>query len=88
MSPFLNLHTWKDLARSYRKVSHFRWLVLGIVVGILSGIVAVLFFGAVELGKYIFMSQLAGLSLPAPEGEELFHGHAGEHLRTWTIPIC
>lgn len=87
MSPFLNLHTWKDLARSYRKVNHFRWLVLGIVVGILSGIVAVL-FGAVELGKHIFMSQLAGLSLPAPEGEELFHGHAGEHLRTWTIPIC
>ena len=88
MSPFLSLHTWKDLVRSYRNVSHFRWLVLGIVVGILSGIVAVLFFGAVELGKHIFMSQLAGLSLPAPEGEELFHGPAGEHLRTWTIPIC
>ncbi len=88
MSPFLNVSMWKDLARSYRKASHFRWLALGIVVGILSGIVAVLFFGAVELGKHIFMSQLAGLSLPAPEGEELFHGHAGEHLRTWTIPIC
>ncbi|NDV25628.1 chloride channel protein [Desulfovibrio sp. JC010] len=88
MSPFLSVSTWKDLARSYRNVSHFRWLVLGIVVGVLSGIVAVLFFGAVELGKYFFMSQLAGLSLPAPEGEELFHGHAGEQLRTWTIPIC
>ncbi|WP_320005947.1 chloride channel protein [Maridesulfovibrio sp.] len=88
MSPFLNVNMWKDLVRSYRNVSHFRWLVLGILVGILSGIIAVLFFGAVELGKHFFMSQLAGLSLPAPEGEELFHGHAAEHLRTWTIPIC
>lgn len=88
MSPFLNVRMWKDLARSYRNASHIRWLVLGVLVGILSGIVAVLFFGAVELGKHIFISQLAGLSLPAPEGEELFHGAPGEQLRTWTIPLC
>lgn len=87
MSPLLKFQTWTDLVRSYRNVSHFRWLLLGILVGIISGVVAVLFFAAVEFGKFIFLTKLAGLSLPAPEGEEIFHGIPGQ-LREWTIPIC
>ena len=87
MSPLLKLKMWTDLARTYRNVSAFRWLLLGILIGIISGILAVAFFAAVEYGKFIFLNQLAGLALPAPEGEELFHGVPGI-LRTWTIPIC
>ncbi|WP_320169140.1 chloride channel protein [Maridesulfovibrio sp.] len=87
MSPLLKLKMWTELVRSYRNISAFRWLLLGVLVGALSGIIAVAFFAAVEFGKYIFLNQLAGLSLPAPEGEELFHGVPGP-LREWTIPIC
>ncbi len=77
---------WRELVKSYRRITSMRWLVLGIVVGLLSGLVAVLFFGAVELGKFLILHKLSGLTLPEPAGEKLFHGAAGE-LRTWVIPI-
>lgn len=80
------LHPWREFLRTYRHVSSVRWLLLGVVVGVLSGFAAVLFFGAVELGKFLILHKLAGLSLPAPAGEEIFHGPAGE-LRPWVIPI-
>ncbi|SDK89120.1 chloride channel protein, CIC family [Maridesulfovibrio ferrireducens] len=87
MSPLLNLRVWKEIARSYKNISSFRWLLLGVLVGLLSGILAVAFFAAVEYGKFIFLHQLAGMTLPAPAGEEIFHGPAGQ-LRPWVIPVC
>ncbi|XPV75674.1 MAG: chloride channel protein [Desulfovibrio sp.] len=87
MEPFKSLaRSWKELVQSYRKIIAVRWLVLGVAVGVLSGIVAVLFFGAIELGKHFIQSYLAGLSLPAPAGEELLHGAPGEY-RPWIIPL-
>ncbi|MEG6552014.1 chloride channel protein, partial [Desulfocurvibacter africanus] len=69
----------RDILRSYRQISHVRWLLIGIGVGVLSGLGAVLFYLAVEGGKHLFLTVLAGLSLPAPSGEALFHaaGHGG-----------
>jgi len=81
------LRPWRDFLRTYRHVSSVRWLLLGVVVGVLSGLAAVLFFGAVELGKFVIQHKLAGLTLPAPAGEEIFHGAAGE-LRPWVIPVA
>lgn len=77
---------WAELFRSYKQVGNFRWLVLGITMGILSGLLAVAFFAAVEFGKFMFLHKLAGLSLPAPAGEEVFHSPAGQ-LRPWVIPL-
>jgi CIC family chloride channel protein len=88
----------RDILRSYRQISHVRWLLIGIGVGVLSGLGAVLFYLAVEGGKHLFLTVLAGLSLPAPSGEALFHaaGHGGRqasdaasvmaHARPWVIP--
>lgn len=87
MSPLLNFRVWKEIARSYRNISSFRWLLLGVLVGLFSGILAVGFFAAVEYGKFFFLHKLAGVTLPAPAGEEIFHGPAGQ-LRTWVIPVC
>ncbi|WP_245577894.1 chloride channel protein [Maridesulfovibrio bastinii] len=55
-------------------------------MGILSGLLAVAFFAAVEFGKFMLLHKYAGLTLPAPAGEEVFHGPAGL-LRPWLIPI-
>ncbi|MEF2146277.1 MAG: chloride channel protein [Desulfovibrionaceae bacterium] len=81
------LRPWRDFLRTYRHVSSVRWLLLGVVVGIFSGLAAVLFFGAVEFGKFIIQHKLAGLTLPAPAGEEIFHGAAGQY-RPWVIPVA
>jgi CIC family chloride channel protein len=80
------LRLWRELVSSYKYVSSVRWLLLGVVVGALSGLAAAAFFGAVELGKFVFLHHLAGLSMPAPAGEEIFHGEAGV-FRPWLIPI-
>lgn len=64
-----------------------RWLALSVGVGIASGLAAVVFFSSVEYFKFLFIHQYAGLTLPGPAGEEIFHGPAGEVLRPWLIPV-
>jgi len=84
LSRFLNY--WKDFAKSYRTVTSFRWLIIGVLVGTLSGLVAVAFFWLVEIGKFIIQHNLAGIVSPEPAGEGIFHGPAGQ-FRPWVIPV-
>ncbi|MBU1002720.1 MAG: chloride channel protein [Proteobacteria bacterium] len=70
----------------YRNAS-MRWLAISVVVGLASGLAAVLFFLGVEYFKHLFLFQFAGLSLPAPAGEELFHGAEPGVFRPWLIPL-
>jgi CIC family chloride channel protein len=84
LSQFVNY--WLDFVRSYRSVTAFRWLVIGTLVGVLSGLVAVGFFWLVEVGKFVIQHNLAGIVSPEPAGEGIFHGPAGE-FRPWVIPI-
>ncbi len=81
------LNPWRAFWRSYRHVSSVRWLVLGLVVGVLSGLAAALFFGGVELAKHLVLSQLAGLDLPGPAGEELIVAEPGLY-RPWVVPLA
>lgn len=77
---------WQSYLKSYRQVTAVRWLVLGIIVGILSGMVAVVFFAGIEYFKFLVQNQWAGLSLPHPAGEHIFHGEPGPY-RPWLIPV-
>lgn len=78
---------WAETVRSYKNISSVRWLLLGILVGLFAGLAAALFFLGIEYFKDLFLSRIAGLSLPAPAGEQLFHsGHHG-HSRAWLIPV-
>ncbi len=63
-----------------------RWFFLSVMVGLASGFAAVVFFLAVEYGKYLFLGQLSGLNLPSPSGEHIFLG-VGETFRPWLIPV-
>ena len=84
--PFTRL--WTEIVSSYKNVTGVRWLLLGICVGIIAGFAAVFFFYSIELLKHFFLHDLAGLSLPAPEGESMFEedGPAGIP-RLWVVPI-
>lgn len=77
---------WQDFTKSYSTVASFRWLVIGVLVGTLSGLIAVAFFWLVEMGKFILQHNLAGVISPEPAGEGIFHGPAGE-FRPWLIPV-
>ncbi|MGM0646460.1 MAG: chloride channel protein [Thermodesulfobacteriota bacterium] len=77
---------WHEAIKTYRTVKTVRLLLLGIVVGLLSGIGAILFFAGIEGCRFLLLTKLAGMTLPAPAGEELFHGSAGPS-RPWLIPV-
>ncbi|BCS90007.1 chloride channel protein [Pseudodesulfovibrio sediminis] len=81
------INYWADLLKSYRTVTAFRWLVIGVLVGTFSGLVAAGFFWLVEFGKFIIQHNMAGIVSPEPAGEGIFHGHAGA-FRPWVIPVC
>ncbi|WP_147820495.1 chloride channel protein [Salidesulfovibrio onnuriiensis] len=78
---------WRDFVKSYRSIASFRWLVVGALVGAISGLSAVVFFGAIEVGKYLIQAKLAGVISPHPAGESLFHAEHGV-FRPWVIPVA
>ncbi|MFQ5515037.1 MAG: chloride channel protein [Myxococcota bacterium] len=53
------------------RVSPTRWIAFGIAVGVASGLVAVLFFVALELGSQWTFGTLAGLPPPVPPGDDI-----------------
>jgi CIC family chloride channel protein len=58
-------------ARSWLRQSPTRWIAYGMVTGVVSGLVAVLFFGALELGSHLTFGRLVGMPPPEPPGERL-----------------
>ncbi len=79
---------WRTMVHSYRAVTSVRWLILGVAVGVATGLAASLFFLGIEYFKYLFQTNWAGLRLPAPAGEMLFHGEADHGpARAWLIPV-
>ncbi|MFP4071247.1 MAG: chloride channel protein [Desulfovibrionales bacterium] len=84
LRPFHRL--WFGALRAYQNIRSVRWLLLGIVAGCMSGSAAILFFLGVEGLRHLFLNTLAGLVLPAPAGERLFHGASGTP-RPWLIPV-
>jgi chloride channel protein, CIC family len=80
------LRLWSGTVRTYRTVSSVRWLLLGVLAGCLSGAAAILFFLGVEGLRYLLLNKFAGMALPHPAGEALFHGAPGP-FRPWLIPV-
>lgn len=60
-----------------------RWLILGILVGVFSGLTAVTFFYLLQLGKHFTMHFLAGFASPAPEGERILESSSNLHFHQW-----
>jgi CIC family chloride channel protein len=69
-----------------RSLLSMRRLALGVAVGVPSGLAACLFYLAVEWGGSFLLRGLAGLDLPAPGGERLFHTALGS-WRPWLVPL-
>jgi len=79
---------WQESLKIFHFITNARWLILGSFTGILSGLAAILFFYGVEGAKFLLLHILAGLSLPAPSGEEIFHSHASlTASKPWLIPL-
>ncbi len=75
-----------ELAHSYHSILSFKWLALGVVVGAMTGLGAILFYVGIEALSHVLLGRLAGFSLPAPAGEELFSVSPGPS-RPWLLFI-
>jgi CIC family chloride channel protein len=46
-----------------------KWVVLAVLIGIVAGVGAIVFFEAIDLATRLFLGQIAGLAPPTPAGE-------------------
>src|ERR1700739_2761554 len=63
-----------------------KWLILGIVIGVIAGLGAVLFYLALKYTGEFLLGYLAGYHVPTPlvEGGNPGSSH---YLRPWAIPL-
>lgn len=63
-----------------------KWLVLGVFIGVISGLGAVVFFEALRLGTHYLLSSLAGyrVGTPRAEGNVATSTH---FARPWALPL-
>lgn len=63
-----------------------KWLALGITIGVISGLGAVVFYLALKYTGEFLLGYLADYRVPTPLGEGGGHGSAG-FTRPWAIPL-
>jgi CIC family chloride channel protein len=69
------LHKIKQIVgwlRSFFLENITRWLVFGLLVGIVSGLGASAFYYLLQAGRHLCFHLLAGYAVPAPAGEQVF----------------
>ena len=63
-----------------------KWLLLGITIGVIAGLGAVVFYFALKYTEEFLLGYLAGYHIPTPAGEGGSRGSAGFE-RPWAIPL-
>ena len=83
--------TWRAVTvRASRRLSGAsylqKWLVLGVLIGAMAGVGAIVFYEALLLSTHFFLGVLAGYHVPTPTGEG---GHAASSTftRPWALPL-
>ncbi|MGD1172416.1 chloride channel protein [Mycobacterium seoulense] len=63
-----------------------KWLLLGVMIGIVAGLGAVVFYLALKYTGEFLLGYLGGYHIPTPVGEGGGHGDTG-FRRAWAIPL-
>jgi chloride channel protein, CIC family len=72
---------------SIRKSGYLqKWLLLGVTIGVISGLGAVVFYLLLRYTGEFLLGHLAGYHVPRPVGEGGSHGSPG-FVRPWAIPL-
>ncbi len=72
---------------SIRKSGYLqKWLLLGVTIGVIAGLGAVVFYLALKYTAEFLLGYLADYHTPTPVGEGGSHGSAG-FSRAWAIPL-
>ena len=63
-----------------------KWLILGVLIGTMAGVGAVVFYEALLACTHFFLGTLAGYHVPTPVGEG-GHGASASFTRPWALPL-
>jgi CIC family chloride channel protein len=63
-----------------------KWLILGVLIGSMAGIGAIVFYEALLACTHFFLGTLAGYHVPTPAGEG-GHRASASFTRPWAIPL-
>ncbi len=64
-----------------------KWLILGILIGIASGIGAIIFYFAIKIVESFFLGSVLGMSVPLPLGEGGSAAYIFSVTNYWLIPV-
>ncbi len=64
-----------------------KWLVLGVVIGVVAGLGAVAFTAALRWATDLFLGLAGGYTPPAPAGEGATLGSGSHLVRPWVLPL-
>ncbi len=74
-------------ARWFAAATYVRkWLVLGLLIGVIAGLGAVIFYEALVIATHFFLGTIAGYRIPTPAGEG-FRTASAHFARPWVVPI-
>jgi CIC family chloride channel protein len=76
----------RSIRRRIRRANYLRkWVLLGALIGVVGGLGAIAFYGALELATRFFLGSLGGYTPPSPAGEGgvPITGFA----RAWALPL-
>lgn len=72
----------------YNRAYFQRWLVIGILIGVVAGVGAIIFASAISLCSHLLLTGIAGFTPPAPAGEGPAGGaQTGRSAHRWLIPV-
>ncbi len=63
-----------------------KWLILGVLIGTMAGVGAIVFYEALTVCTHFFLGTLAGYHVPTPAGEG-GHRASATFSRPWAIPL-
>jgi CIC family chloride channel protein len=76
---------WHHLRRYLLSDYLRKWVTLGVLIGVVAGIGAILFYYAIDRSVWLFLQQIAGYEPPMPRGEG--DTVVGQVSRPWLIPV-
>jgi CIC family chloride channel protein len=76
---------WTSVINYLREHSFSRWMFYGLLIGLVAGLGAAVFFFSLEWLKYFVLDYLAGYPMEAPAGEQLLHGMPHGTPKTWIL---
>jgi H+/Cl- antiporter ClcA len=83
--------SWRAImTRSSRRLNDAsylqKWLILGVLIGTMAGVGAIVFYEALLACTHFFLGTLAGYHVPTPIGEG-GHGASASFTRPWALPL-